>query len=117
MQELQEHLNILVEEHKQEKMAWTAKLEDELASASTQHSQQMKAQECSYKEQIESLEAKYVFYSIVTWNHLTYENLMQSQSTIKFIRPHVYFHAGTQNYLRQKHVHLTRKQRKEFRTL
>ena len=63
MQELQEHMVRLDEEHKQEKIAWTAKLEDELAAASTQHSQQLRAQEHSYKEQLETAEAKLVYLS------------------------------------------------------
>ena len=63
MQELQEHLVKLNEEHKQEKFAWTAKLEDELAAASTQHSQQLRAQEHSYQEQLETAEAKFVHVS------------------------------------------------------
>ena len=58
MQELQEHLTTRVEENKQERIAWTAKLEDELAAASAQHSQHMKAQEFSYNKQIEELETK-----------------------------------------------------------
>ena len=63
MQELQEHLVKLNEEHKQEKIAWTAKLEDELAAASTQYSQQLRAQEQSYKEQLETAEVKFVHVS------------------------------------------------------
>ena len=54
------HLVKLIEEHKQEKTAWTAKLEDELAAASTQHSQQLRTQEHSYKEQLEAAESKFV---------------------------------------------------------
>ncbi len=60
MQAIQEQLSQQSEEHKELQEAWTAKLEDELAALSAQHSQKLRTVESNFEDKVKSLETRCV---------------------------------------------------------